>query len=404
MFKNTRFSETLTTDGFVPAWIIGGISSFCRFFEVLVSAYVIFNLSESALLVALNSGLRVAPLLAVGSIIGKYADKFDKRFFINFSTIIFIISSLTAFILMISNLIEVWHLLSLSFLSGLGWAFEFPSRRSFMGDILKSSNVSLGIGMDLTISNFGRFIGPVIAGILIDYFIDYSFVFSSCFYLISFIMTLLIFKITKKNIPNSIEKNKVPSPFRSLIKNHMFRTVLLVTIVCNIWAFPTTSMVPVIAETILKINPTLLGILVGAEGAGCLIGSLLIAGVKNKKIQSLLFVSGSFIFLISIFIFSISDIYILSVFLLFLGGLGVAGFSTMQSVIIVDRTASNLRGSAMGYLSTTIGMQPFGALNVGIICSIFMPAYGIRLSSLQGLVLMVFLLTISELWQRKQAS
>ena len=305
---------------------------------------------------------------------------------------------------MISNLIEVWHLLSLSFLSGLGWAFEFPSRRSFMGDILKSSNVSLGIGMDLTISNFGRFIGPVIAGILIDYFIDYSFVFSSCFYLISFIMTLLIFKITKKNIPNSIEKNKVSSPFRSLIKNHMFRTVLLVTIVCNIWAFPTTSMVPVIAETILKINPTLLGILVGAEGAGCLIGSLLIAGVKNKKIQSLLFVSGSFIFLISIFIFSISDIYILSVFLLFLGGLGVAGFSTMQSVIIVDRTASNLRGSAMGYLSTTIGMQPFGALNVGIICSIFMPAYGIRLSSLQGLVLMVFLLTISELWQRKQAS
>ena len=92
----------------------------------------------------------------------------------------------------------------------------------------------------------------------------------------------------------------------------------MVTIVCNIWAFPTTSMVPVIAETILKVNPTLLGILVGAEGAGCLIGSLFIAGVKNRKIQSLLFVSGSFIFLISIFIFSLSDIYILSVILLFL--------------------------------------------------------------------------------------
>ena len=215
-------------------------------------------------------------------------------------------------------------------------------------------------------------------------------------------MSLLIFKITNKNIPNIVEKNKLSSPFSSLIKNHMFRTVLLVTIVCNIWAFPTTSMVPVIAETILKINPTLLGILVGAEGAGCLLGSLIIAGVKNRKIQSLLFVFGSFIFLISIFIFSLSEIYILSVILLFFGGLGVAGFSTMQSVIIVDRTTSNLRGSAMGYLSTTIGMQPLGALNVGIICSIFMPASGIRLSSLQGLVIMVALLVISELWQRKQ--
>ena len=400
--ETSRLSQTINTIGFVPAWIIGGISSFCRFFEVLVSAYIIFNLSDSALLVALNSGLRVAPLLVVGWIIGRYADKLDKRIFINLSTIIFIFSSFSAFILMITNFIEVWHLLSLSFLSGLGWAFEFPSRRSFMGDILKKSNISLGIGLDLTISNFGRFIGPIIAGLMIDYFIDYSFVFSGSFYFFSFLMSLLIFRLTKRNnFEKEIEEEEVSNPFKSLIKNHMFRTVLVVTIVCNIWAFPTTSMVPVIGETVLKINPTLLGILVGAEGAGCLIGSLLIAGVKNRKLQSILFTSGSFIFFISIFIFSISDIYLLSLILLFLGGLGVAGFSTMQSVIIVDRTSSNLRGSAMGFLSTTIGMQPFGALNVGIICSIFLPEIGIRISALQGIVLMIILLLISEFWQKK---
>ena len=400
--ETSRLSQTINTIGFVPAWIIGGISSFCRFFEVLVSAYIIFKLSDSALLVALNSGLRVAPLLVVGWIIGRYADKLDKRIFINLSTIIFIFSSFSAFILMITNFIEVWHLLSLSFLSGLGWAFEFPSRRSFMGDILKKSNISLGIGLDLTISNFGRFIGPIIAGLMIDYFINYSFVFSGSFYFFSFLMSLLIFRLTKRNnFEKEIEEEEVTNPFKSLIKNHMFRTVLVVTIVCNIWAFPTTSMVPVIGETVLKINPTLLGILVGAEGAGCLIGSLLIAGVKNRKLQSILFTSGSFIFFISIFIFSISDIYLLSLILLFLGGLGVAGFSTMQSVIIVDRTSSNLRGSAMGFLSTTIGMQPFGALNVGIICSIFLPEIGIRISALQGIVLMIILLLISEFWQKK---
>ena len=55
----------------------------------------------------------------------------------------------------------------------------------------------------------------------------------------------------------------------------------------------------------------------------------------------------------------------------------------------------------MGFLSTTIGMQPFGALNVGIICTIFMPATGIGISSLQGLALMIILLTISEIWQKR---
>ena len=127
---------------------------------------------------------------------------------------------------------------------------------------------------------------------MIDYFIDYSFVFSGSFYFFSFLMSLLIFRLTKRNnFEKEIEEEEVSNPFKSLIKNHMFRTVLVVTIVCNIWAFPTTSMVPVIGETVLKINPTLLGILVGAEGAGCLIGSLLIAGVKNRKLQSILFLS-----------------------------------------------------------------------------------------------------------------
>ena len=40
--ETSRLSQTINTIGFVPAWIIGGISSFCRFFEVLVSAYIIF--------------------------------------------------------------------------------------------------------------------------------------------------------------------------------------------------------------------------------------------------------------------------------------------------------------------------------------------------------------------------
>ena len=73
------------------------------------------------------------------------------------------------------------------------------------------------------------------------------------------------------------------------MKDNTYRTILLVTIVCNIWGFPTTSMVPVIAETVLNINATLLGFLVGAEGAGCLLGSIVIAGIKNKNIQSYLF-------------------------------------------------------------------------------------------------------------------
>jgi len=90
-----------------------------------------------------------------------------------------------------------------------------------------------------------------------------------------------------------------------------------------------------------------------------------------------------------------SEIYLISLILLFLGGLGVSGFSTMQSVITVDRTQPELRGSAMGYLSTTIGTQPLGALNVGITCSLLAPHIGIRASALEGIFCMIIVLCIS---------
>lgn len=400
--RNSKLIGTYQAEGFKQAWTIGGISSFCRFFEVLVGAVVIYQISQNALLVAINAGLRVAPLFILGSKLGKIADSADKRYLITLSMIIFSLASLVTFILMTSELIKVWHLLSISFVSGLGWAIEFPSRRSFIGDVLPRENISLGVGLDLMLSNMGRFIGPVIAGFIIQYFINFTFLFTMFFYVLALIMSLTLFKIKKTFIGVRINSKKPKQNiFKFLIKDNTYRTILLVTIVCNIWGFPTTSMVPVIAETVLNINATLLGFLVGAEGAGCLLGSIVIAGVKNKNIQSYLFVYGAFVFLICIFLFSISEVYFLSLLLLFIGGLGVSGFSTMQSVITVDRTKPELRGSALGYLSTTIGTQPIGALNVGITCSILLPNIGIRVSAIEGLILMIMLLSLSSYWGRK---
>ncbi|MBN32666.1 MAG: hypothetical protein CL906_01940 [Dehalococcoidia bacterium] len=400
--KNSILKTTLLTNGFVESWSIGGVSSFCRFFEVLVSAVVIYQISQNALLVAINSGLRVAPLFILGWLLGRMADSLDKRYLLVLSSIVFIFSSLIGFLLMFLGLIQVWHLLVISLISGLGWAIEFPSRRSFIGEVLPKKNIYLGIGLDLSLSNLGRFIGPVVAGLMIDYLLNFAFLLSAFLYIFSLIMSLMLFNLKGEFTKKKKDYKKSPENiFLFLFKNNMYRTVLLVTIVCNIWGFPTTSMVPVIAETILNINATLLGILVGAEGAGCLIGSIIVAGVKNKRIQSFLFISGAFIFLTCIFLFSISEIYFVSLLLLFFGGLGISGFSTMQSVITVDRTQPELRGSALGYLSTTIGTQPLGALNVGITCSILAPHVGIRVSALEGILCMIIILFISAYYNRK---
>ena len=68
--------------------------------------------------------------------------------------------------------------------------------------------------------------------------------------------------------------------------------------------FSTTSMVPVIGETVLRINPTLLGILVGAEGA-VPDWSLLIAGVKKKTGVLFIYIWLIYILYFNIYFFNI---------------------------------------------------------------------------------------------------
>ena len=99
--KNSTLTTTFYTKGFIESWSIGGVSSFCRFFEVLVSAVLIYQISESALLVAINSGLRVAPLFILGWLLGRIADSLDKRYLLTLSAIVFIFSSLIGFFLML---------------------------------------------------------------------------------------------------------------------------------------------------------------------------------------------------------------------------------------------------------------------------------------------------------------
>ena len=100
--------------------------------------------------------------------------------------------------------------------------------------------------------------------------------------------------------------------------------------------------------------------------------------------------------MICIFIFSVSDIYLMSIIVVFLGGLGISCFSTLQSIIILDLTPAHLRGSAMGSLTTMIGTQPIGAFHIGLICSVFTPSIGLRISSIEGLSLLILFVFINS--------
>ena len=382
--------------GFKILWGLGFITAFTRYLEVLANAYFVFQLSEDPLLVGINAGLRLFPLFLLGWAIGFFSDRLDKRLMVTLSLLIFFVVSLSLFLLIYFEKIEIWHLMIGSLFSGIGWAFELPTRRSLIGDFLNSENVSLGIGIDASTQNFTRILGPLMAGILLALLPSLPYLMTSISHFFGIFLALLILKKQYSKFIRKLEKSSILDDLKYLLKGKAFRLVLGITVIMNIWAFPYQSMVPVVAETVLKINPFLLGLLVSIEGTGAFLGSIFVATFVRRRLQSIFYILGSSLFLICIFTFANSENYLLSIIIVFLGGLGISCFSTLQSVIILDRTPSHLRGSAMGSLTTMIGTQPIGALYIGWICSVISPSLGLMISSSQGLFLLVLFVLINS--------
>jgi MFS family permease len=109
----------------------------------------------------------------------------------------------------------------------------------------------------------------------------------------------------------------------------------------------------------------LIGILLATEGMGATIGSLVIALKARPGGFTKIYAFGSLVFLGAILGFSLAPSFLLALPVLLIGGFSMAGFATMQSIIVITSTPAEIRGRVLGVLAASIGTGPFGALIVG---------------------------------------
>jgi MFS family permease len=182
------------------------------------------------------------------------------------------------------------------------------------------------------------------------------------------------------------------SGIRYAIQNRFVAAVLGITIIMNALAFSYVQLLPIIARDHLQVGPGLMGVLASADGIGTFVGAMLVAMLGNLRFHGRIFVLGSLLELVSLVAFALSPAYLLSFALLLLVGMGNAGFSTMQSTIILLSASPGMRGRALGVLGLCIGATPLGLLELGAVAEAFGPRAAIALNAVAGLCLLLPLL------------
>ena len=366
-------------------------SNVSRWMQMTMLAWLVLELTDSPLRVALVGFFGMSPMLFLGMIGGVLADRVDRRRLILASQSVSLIASVMMAVVLLLGAEQYWYAYLVTLVSGIGWALDMPSRRALLPDLMGRSGVTNAVALDSVAMHCSLLLGPVLAGTLISV-VDVSggYLAIASFQLVS---VLLIRAVRLPGPPKrygqsaNIVGNLIEG-FRYVRGNKVILATVWVTVFMNLLMFPYMQMVPVIAKDTLHVGPGLMGVLMGASGLGALVGAVLIASLRTITYHGRLYLGGSLVALATLMAFSLSTWYLASLPIMVILGLGTAGFGTMQATITMLVSSEEMRGRALGVMSLAIGAGPLGAVLTGAVASVFGAPFAIGLNAAIGLVLL----------------
>lgn len=368
--------------------LVGLAVSVARWLEMLVVGIVVFQVTGSALLVAAMTLLRMAPMGLFGALLGVLADRVPRR-----RSLVAVLAlqgmalgAISA--LAFADALEVWHLAIACFCGGLGWATDNPVRRMMIGESVGAARMGRAMSFDVLGNNASRIAGPAVGGtVLATLGAGEAFGLAALLYLLAVLIALGLGVGASPAPPRGVS---VLGEMRDSLKLGMqlprLRAVLVVTIVFNLFAWPCTSMIPVIGQAALGLGAEGVGVLASMDGVGALLGAVMIGLLGRPDRYPLIYVGGTTIYLAMMIAFALAPDPKLAGLALLLTGIGGAGFATMQATLTYLVVPPEQRGRSLGVLSTAIGTGLLGFLQIGILAEWLGAPAATALVGTQGLV------------------
>ena len=383
-------------------WAAGGLDNTGRWMDVVVMGLLVLELTDSAFQVALLFVFRWVPMLAFALISGMVADRANRWAIMMVSRMVAVTTTGAVLVLVLADAVEPWHVFIASFFLGGLFVLEFPSRRSLIYDLVGSDRIVSAMSLETINSTLGRFMGPFLAGLLIE-LTDFSgtYIVLMVVYIVAFVLILVMKGRGPVRAPSPYAFwSTVSRGFKYSVNNSVIRSVLVITLIMNSMAFSVESLFPVVAKNHLGVGAGLTGILISAQAIGSLAAASVIASLAVVRYHGRIFALGLVLQLISLLFFALSPWYPVSFLMLMLAGLGAAGYSTMQSTIILISSEPEMRGTALGMLGQCIGVAAVGGLAVGVVANYFSAQAAVAMSVSLGLLLLIPALSFSPLLRR----
>lgn len=304
---------------------------------------------------------------------GVVADRRDRRHMLLGSQYIQMATAFTLAALVYFNIVHIWQILALSFITGLAQAFGGPAYQSLIPSLVDKKDLPNAIALNSIQFNLARVIGPLLAGVALA-----TLGMVSCFTLngLSFLAVIVALLSLRIRHTPVVTTERVLTQMRgglSYVRHHhaLFELTVL-AFATTFLGMPLLTLLPVFTQNVFHQGVGAYSRLMAFSGAGAVAGALVIAwlGRFRQMGTAALLVQGLFGLLI--IGFGVSRSLPLSAAILFLSGAAMmTAFSTITS--LVQLIAPNeMRGRVMSIFMVAFrGGMPLGSLTAGYFANVW---------------------------------
>jgi MFS family permease len=129
--------------------------------------WLVLELTNSGTALGIVTALQFGPSLVLGLWGGMLADRYDKRKLLLGTQTALAVVALLLGVLVVSGVVQYWHVLALAAALGVIASVDTPVRQSFVVEMVGKEDLANAVAINATIFNAGRVLGPAIAGVMI---------------------------------------------------------------------------------------------------------------------------------------------------------------------------------------------------------------------------------------------
>lgn len=354
-------------------WFGACTSSIGTWMQIVAQGWLIYRLSGSATLLAIDQFLSGIPIFLFSLVGGVIADRIERRLILLGSQYIQMASAAVLTVLVATHHVHVWHILCLSFVTGFAQAFGGPAYSALIPTLVEREDMPNAIALNSIQFNLAVTVGPALAGQALAKLGE-----SWCFGLnaVSFLAPVIsLWVIKTRFLP---EKTK-ESIFASLKKGISFARqqpameALIVLAFCMTFlAMPMRTYIPVFVKDIFHRGPETYGNLMSLMGIGSICGSLAIAGAGNVSRKGRVALAGLIILGAGISGFALSKLLPFSGAMLVVVGAAMMAVFAMVNSLVQLITTNEMRGRVMSLYNFAFrGGMPMGNLATSWLVKMF---------------------------------